>query len=165
MKRQFMVLLSAFVLLGMSGLAAASGIVSLRGDKSLFADEVVAPDKPYLGDKPGKQKVMSRAWNTAPPQIPHTQDKMVILKGKNTCLECHDISTYEMAEAPVMGESHYKDRTGKALDKLYQGRYNCSQCHVQMVDGKPLVGNTFKGIPYVATKKVAKKKAAQDDIF
>jgi len=32
----------------------------------------------------------------------------------------------------------------KKLNHLYQGRFNCSQCHAPQADVKPIVGNTFK---------------------
>jgi len=32
----------------------------------------------------------------------------------------------------------------KKLNHLYQGRFNCSQCHAPQADIKPIVGNTFK---------------------
>ena len=32
----------------------------------------------------------------------------------------------------------------KKLKHLYQGRFNCSQCHVPQANVKPIVGNTFK---------------------
>jgi len=32
----------------------------------------------------------------------------------------------------------------KKLNKLYPGRFNCSQCHAPQANVKPLVGNTFK---------------------
>jgi cytochrome c-type protein NapB len=31
----------------------------------------------------------------------------------------------------------------KKLDHLYQGRFNCSQCHAPQSTQEPLVGNTF----------------------
>lgn len=157
--------LSAAVVAGFSTIVAADEVVSLRGDKSLFAKEVVASTKVYLGAKPGKQKVYGRAWDSAPPQVSHTLDKMTVNKNKNTCVECHDRDTYEMAEAPVMSDSHYKDRDGKALSQFYQGRYNCTQCHVPMVDARPIVANTFQGIPYVAKKKTIVRKKKMDDLF
>jgi len=32
----------------------------------------------------------------------------------------------------------------KKLDHIYQGRFNCTQCHAPQSKTKPLVGNTFK---------------------
>lgn len=147
---------------------ASADVMSLRGH-NVFDAEIVDGNatKEYVGDKPGKQKVYARAWHSAPPQVSHTMENMVMTPKKNTCLECHDRETYEMAEAPVMGDSHYRNtREGKDLDKMYQGRFNCVQCHVGQVDAAPLVANTFQGTKYdPSQKKATKKKKSGDDLF
>jgi cytochrome c-type protein NapB len=175
MKRSITMLFSAALILGLSSnyvsaeATADDGInSSLRGKNAVFIDDTGTKAKGYVGEKPGKQKVLTRAYHLAPPQVPHTLEKMVMTPKKNTCLECHDLETYEMAEAPVMAESHYiNGRTGEKLEAMYQGRYNCTQCHVAQVDAVPLVKNTFEGTEYVA-KKVnpkAKQEKKEDDIF
>ena len=40
--------------------------------------------------------------------------------------------------------SDIKIAKAKKLNHLYQGRFNCSQCHAPQADVKPIVGNTFK---------------------
>jgi cytochrome c-type protein NapB len=166
MKKLAFSLLSAAVTLGTTGTALAADdiIATIRG-KDLFEPEVAAAPKHYMGGKPGKQKVYGRAWHNAPPQVPHSLENMVMTPKKNTCLECHDRETYEMAEAPLMGESHYRDRQGNELETMYKGRYNCVQCHVPQVDAPPLVKNTFKGTKYVKTEHKAAPKKKEDDLF
>jgi cytochrome c-type protein NapB len=40
--------------------------------------------------------------------------------------------------------SDIKIAKAKKMDKLYQGRFNCSQCHAPQAKIDPIVGNTFK---------------------
>jgi cytochrome c-type protein NapB len=47
-------------------------------------------------------------------------------------------------------------------DKLYQGRFNCSQCHAPQANIKPLVKNTFT--PDFTTKNGAKRSNLIDVI-
>jgi cytochrome c-type protein NapB len=49
-------------------------------------------------------------------------------------------------EGKVLGQSNTSDikvAKAKKMDKLYQGRFNCSQCHAPQAKVKPLVDNTF----------------------
>ncbi len=135
----------------------------------------------YSRPAPGTSTKFERAYENAPPMIPHSVDGLLpITKGNNQCIGCH-----MPAEAKSMGlgatpipQSHmtdyrpttvYKDgelvKEGKTvgmngelgnvgdiklakvkkLDHLYQGRFNCSQCHAPQSKGDTVVGNTFKG--------------------
>jgi cytochrome c-type protein NapB len=50
-------------------------------------------------------------------------------------------------EGKELGKNNTSDvliAKAKKLNHLYQGRFNCSQCHAPQADVKPIVGNTFK---------------------
>ncbi len=98
----------------------------------------------YAGKKPGEQQNITRSFEQQPPLIPHRADGMNINFKSNQCLNCHDRPNYKEENAPVIGDSHYKDRDGKALEKVSMLRYSCTQCHVPQVNAPPLVANVFK---------------------
>jgi cytochrome c-type protein NapB len=47
-------------------------------------------------------------------------------------------------KADLGNTSDIKIAKAKKLDHLYQGRFNCSQCHAPQAKIDPIVGNTFK---------------------
>lgn len=97
----------------------------------------------YAGKKPGEQKNIARSFEQQPPLIPHSGESAKINFNANPCLDCHDRPYYQQEKAPKIGDSHYKDRDGKEMDKISMARYVCSQCHVAQVNAPPLVTNTF----------------------
>jgi cytochrome c-type protein NapB len=60
------------------------------------------------------------------------KDGNVVKEGKIVGKDLKNVSDIKLAKA-------------KKLDHLYQGRYNCSQCHAPQSKGGTAVGNTFKG--------------------
>ncbi|MGB9130192.1 MAG: nitrate reductase cytochrome c-type subunit [Thiobacillus sp.] len=96
---------------------------------------------PYSGG------VLPRAYNGAPPQVPHNLDGLIpITRDSNTCVSCHQ-QPDQVGKKKVKGQptampaSHYTDVKKNAL---YMGRYNCIQCHTPQANVNNLVGNTFK---------------------
>lgn len=109
------------------------------------ADQDAAPaNLQYVGKTPGEQERIARTFEEQPPLVPHKVDGMKLDFKTNKCLECHDRPFYKEEGAPKIGDSHYKDRNGKPLDKISMARYNCNQCHVPQVNAPPLVANVFK---------------------
>jgi cytochrome c-type protein NapB len=137
------------------------------------------PDVEYSKDPAGTSKKIPRAYDNAPPMIPHDVEGMLpIVKGNNACLNCHTPEiAVTMGATPIppthftnyrpttelKGDKFIKEgkvvspngdigNTGdivvakaKKLGDLYQGRYNCSQCHAPQAKTKQLVENTFEG--------------------
>lgn len=97
----------------------------------------------YAGKTPGDQEIIARSFEQQPPLIPHKADGMKINFKTNRCLECHDRPFFKQEKAPKIGDSHYKDRDGKDMDKISMARYTCNLCHVPQVNAPPLVANTF----------------------
>ncbi len=137
-------------------------------------ENVELPEVKYDRPAPGTAPKFERAFVNAPPMIPHSVDGMLpITKGNNTCLGCHMPEAAKAAGATPIPPSHFmnfrpettmKDgkvikegkelganntsdvviAKAKKLNTLYQGRYNCSQCHAPQANIDAVVGNTFE---------------------
>lgn len=123
-----------------------AGVKSMRGDDVAAADKAEA-EKSYVGKKPGLQQKVARTFSTQPPVIPHAVDNFdEITLEENQCMSCHSEAKFKEKNAPMIGESHSIDpMTGQKVAGGSMARHNCVQCHVQQVDAKPLVDNTFIG--------------------
>ena len=93
----------------------------------------------------GESKMIPRAFENAPPMIPHDVDGMLdITKESNSCLGCHVPGVAEEIKATPTPKSHLYDmRTGKTLAEVSQARYNCTACHAPQSNNEPLVKNEF----------------------
>ena len=141
------------------------------------ADDTAGEKTDYSRPAPGTSTKFERAFENAPPMIPHSVDGLLpITKGNNQCIGCHmpkeaksmgmgatpipvsHMTNYRpdtkmdgdkvVKEGKVLGASNTSDvliAKAKTGDTLYQGRFNCSQCHAPQSKGDTVVGNTFKG--------------------
>ncbi len=139
----------------------------------LYSEETTVPAAvQYSEAAPGTSQRIQRAYDNAPPMIPHDVEGLLpITKENNACLGCHMPEVAPaMGATPIPG-SHFAnfrpttaladdgkiekegqevDNTGdfkmivKRTDHLYQGRYNCSQCHAPQAEVAPAVANNFK---------------------
>ena len=155
----------------------------------LYSESKVEPSKvKYDAKAPGAAKVFERSYVNAPPLIPHSVEGLLpITRSNNACLGCHMPAVAKSVGATPIPPSHFvnfrpktkvaKDgsviKEGKKIknssdikvvehkqDKLYQGRYNCSQCHVPQANVKPLVKNNFT--PDFTDPKLKKKSNLLD---
>ena len=138
----------------------------------LYSEDSTKPQKvAYTKSAPGESKRFDRAFENAPPMIPHSVDGLLpITKNNNACLGCHmpDVAP-SMGATPIppthftnfrpmteIGKDGIMTKEGVEITntsdikivarqekKLYQGRFNCSQCHAPQAEVKPLVKNTF----------------------
>jgi len=105
----------------------------------------------YQGEDPGpgdKNKRIPRAYDNAPPMIPHDISSFVpITQESNACIGCHLPEVAAAVGAIPVPKTHLTNlRTGKDLNgQLYEGRYNCVQCHAPQAKLDPTVNNKFKG--------------------
>lgn len=132
---------------------AAAGNVAVQDDSlglsrvSVFEVETPSAfDYPDLDPK--TSGTLPRAWEGAPPQIPHSVKKYLPVKAKlNECLDCHEkpetIGKGEKGKSSPMPDSHYV-QDGKAR-QLSNRHYVCTLCHAPQVEVQPLMGNTFMG--------------------
>jgi len=154
-----------------SGGTVSEESLGLRKTDLYSEDTVTPPPVEYTKAAPGTSKKLDRAYENAPPLIPHSVEGLLpITKDNNQCLGCHMPDVAPSMGATPIPPSHFTNfrpmtqldkeghiiKEGVAIDntsdikivarqekKLYQGRFNCSQCHVPQANVKPLVKNTF----------------------
>ncbi len=123
----------------------------------------------YSSDAPGTSQRIARAFQDAPPMIPHSVEGLLPIKaGNNQCIGCHMPEAAKGVGATPIPKSHftnfrpthkvvdgqfkksidnYKNEVAisKPSDKLSMARFNCSQCHAPQSKGDLAVSNTFEG--------------------
>ncbi len=105
----------------------------------------------YQGKNPGENnKRIARAYDNAPPMIPHDISAFgEITKDNNACVGCHMPEAAKAVGAIPVPKTHLTNlRKGKGEDlkgELWNGRYNCTQCHAPQAVLDPVVMNKFKG--------------------
>ena len=102
----------------------------------------------YRDLDPKVSGILPRAWDDAPPQIPHRADKFLPVNAKlNKCLECHDdpgmIGRKVKGKPTPMSETHYLKTGGDYA--VSNKRYVCTLCHAPQAEVTVLMGNTFRG--------------------
>ncbi len=138
----------------------------------LYTEQTTVADKTMYKDAvPGTGVTFERAFENAPPMIPHSVDGMLPITIKdNQCTTCHLPGIAESMNATPIPKSHFTDfrpetslskdgnivKNGKVVDNtsdllvsnrklndLSGSRFNCTQCHAPQSEGK-LVDNNFK---------------------
>ena len=134
----------------------------------------ITPEVKYTDAAPGNAKRFQRAFQDAPPMIPHSVVGLVpIKKGNNQCLGCHMPDVAPSVGATSIPPSHFTNfrpktyvkngvmyKNGhpvkntsdenlanvsiKPMKTLYMGRYNCTQCHAPQAKLNPVVENKFQ---------------------
>lgn len=105
----------------------------------------------YQGSEPmpgDTNKRIARAYDNAPPMIPHDISAFgEITAESNACIGCHMPEAAKAVGAIPVPKTHLTNlRTGQDLKgELYEGRYNCTQCHAPQAKLDPVVNNRFKG--------------------
>lgn len=110
-------------------------------------DKVVLSAPRYIETMPGESTRIERAFENAPPLIPHSTEGLVpITADNNMCTTCHDKSLAKDMGATAIPPTHYVDfRTHKSTgDMVSSERFNCTQCHVPQSDAKIVIGNSFR---------------------
>ncbi len=136
---------------------------------SLYNEEANLNDlASYPNRIPGSAEKIERAFENAPPLIPHTVKGFYpITKDKNLCIKCHLPAIADSLKSTPMPKSHFtnyrpkhnydKGKFSRSVGenevvstdlngKLYLGRYNCSQCHVPQTNATPEIQNTFEAV-------------------
>ncbi|MBM0637101.1 nitrate reductase cytochrome c-type subunit [Campylobacter sp. VicNov18] len=146
MKKKAILLLSAAMVYGIAN-GLSSEQIGLRKASLENENKVNLLEANFTKLQPGESTRFDRAYENAPPLIPHAiEDFLPITRENNTCLSCHDKALAASMGATPLPPSHYYDfRQNKSTgDKISDTRFNCTQCHVPQSDAKPLVGNSFK---------------------
>lgn len=161
---------ASILISGVYGAAAKKQVdeneIGMRSS-DLYSEVNAAPDGTNYNDKAaGTSKKILRAYTNAPPMIPHdVSDFGEITKDNNACLGCHMPDVAASVGATPMGKTHFVNFRPKVeLDEhgdfheqdhdkvvktnlkgeLYQGRFNCTECHAPQSKGKLRVENNFK---------------------
>lgn len=134
----------------------------------LLSEEKAAPDETKYGtSQPMSGYKIDRAYQNAPPMIPHDVEGMLnITRDNNACIGCHDAAVAESMGATPIPKSHYIDFSPKhklegekfvksidnmknevsikPIDTISNARFNCNACHAPQSTGDLAVENTFK---------------------
>lgn len=159
--RKTTAIFSTFVLIGSAVfLMGAKADATIKDDSLGLAKVGVESDGAlktksfqYGGEMPGPDdhnKRIPRAYDNAPPMIPHDVSAFgEITKDSNACIGCHLPDAAKAVGAIPVPKTHLTNfRKGNGEDlkgELYQGRYNCTQCHAPQAVLDPAVMNRFKG--------------------
>ena len=149
-------LLTAFgLMLAVTGPAVSGDAIddlNMGLSKTSVFDTPTPEPYAYSDTKPGKNDWLPRAWEGAPPQIPHrVGEYLPIVAGENQCLECHDAPEHldqpknmdrSRKNKSPMSRDHYADNNPEG--DVAGARFNCTQCHVPLSNASPLVDSTFR---------------------
>ncbi len=146
----------------------------------LYTEDTVAPDTTKYGKEyAGSGYKIKRAFQDAPPMIPHDVEGMLPIQiNNNQCIGCHTPEVAVGMGATPIPKSHFTNFRpnhkfdGKKFEKsidnmkneiaiqekdtLVNARFNCSQCHAPQSEGQ-LVENTFS--PEFTSKDGANKSS------
>ena len=152
----------------------------------LFSEDKAAPDETKYGtSQPMSGYKIERAYQNAPPMIPHDVEGMLeITPDNNMCVGCHDVSVAESMTATPIPKSHYIDFRPKhklegdnfiksvdnmknevsikPIETISHARFNCTACHAPQSTGGLAVENTFKAN---YTRKDGKSKSTWDEVM
>ena len=152
----------------------------------IYSEDKAAPAETKYGTSaPMSGYKIERAYQNAPPMIPHDVDGMLdITPQNNACIGCHDAAVAESMGATSIPKSHYidfrpkhklegdtfvksadnmKNETSiKPIDTISNARFNCNACHAPQSTGELAVENTFEAN---YTRKDGKNKSTWDEVL
>ncbi len=133
-------------------------------DANVKSEETNLKEKArYIDVKPGEGVMIDRAFENAPPLIPHTTDGFLPITIKNNaCMSCHMPDKVEESGAKKMSGTHFmnwrpkieemegkytivknEELTNDEIGKLNNSYFNCSQCHVPQANITVDIKNLF----------------------
>ena len=148
--------------------------LGLRKTDLSTEDGTAAAKTEYIGSAPGTSKNLKRAFQDAPPMIPHSVESMLPIKiDSNQCLSCHMPAMAKMVNATAIPKSHFTNfrpttyviddevvKSGVVISntssadlshvsiikqgELVGARFNCTQCHAPQSQGNLAVENNFE---------------------
>ena len=143
----------------------------------------------YSTSYAGSGHKITRAFQDAPPMVPHDTTGMLPIKiGANQCTGCHLPENAAAVNATAIPKSHFTNfrpthtvsADGKTFTKsidnmknevaiketahLVGARFNCTQCHATQSQGDLAVANTFEAA-YTETDGASKSTWSSNDDF
>ena len=158
--------------------------LGLRNTNLYAEDDTISDKTEYRSADAGTSTKIKRAFQDAPPMIPHNvTDYLPITIGNNACTGCHMPEVASSMGATPIPKSHFLDmrpkhfydgvKFEKSIDNmknetsvkqiadLSSARYNCSQCHAPQSQGDLAVENTFEA---AYTRKDGAFKSSWDEV-
>ncbi len=133
-------------------------------DADVKSEDTNLKEKAKFSDaQPGTAEVFNRAFENAPPLIPHTVEGFLPIKIENNiCLSCHMPDKVEESGAVEIPKMHFTilrpalyEKNGvyyfadkdtlvrEETDKLNNAFFNCTQCHVPQAKIRVDIKNLF----------------------
>ena len=134
----------------------------------IYSEDKATPDETKYGtSQPMSGYKIERAYQNAPPMIPHDVEALLtITPDNNACVGCHDAAVAESMGATAIPKSHYinfrpkhklegdnfvkstddmkNEVSIKPIEVISNARFNCTACHAPQSTGGLAVENTFK---------------------
>ncbi len=134
----------------------------------LYSEADTTGDKTtYATSAAGESKKIPRAFQDAPPMIPHNTEGMFpITASNNACMGCHMPEVAKDMGATPIPSSHFTDFRPESIaikgintsnekmtnisinvkKKLVGARFSCTQCHASQSTGDLVVKSTFEPV-------------------
>ena len=123
-----------------------------RGTNDLLKEDVVPPAVKYGKAAPGTSKRIPRAFQDAPPMIPHdTEGMLPITKNNNQCIQCHmpDVAkSMGATPIPVSHMTNFRPSTQVKDGELYKNGHitkNTSSENLNNVSMESTGGKLYAG--------------------
>ena len=179
------VTLAASILMAANTKSVDENSIGLRKVELLSEDKAAPSETKYGTSAPMSGYKIDRAYQNAPPMIPHdVEGIMEITPDNNACIGCHEAAVAPSMNATPIPKSHYinfrpKDKLEgdnfvkgvdnmknevsiKPIDTISSARFNCTACHAPQSTGELAVENTFKP---TYTRKDGKEKSTWDQVL
>ena len=161
------VTLAASILMAANTKSVDENSIGLRKVELLSEDKAAPSETKYGTSAPMSGYKIDRAYQNAPPMIPHDVEGLLeITPDNNACIGCHEAAVAPSMNATPIPPSHYtnfrpkvklegdnfikgadnmKNETSiKRMEVISSARFNCTACHAPQSTGELAVENTFK---------------------
>ncbi|MCD4736556.1 MAG: nitrate reductase cytochrome c-type subunit [Bacteroidales bacterium] len=141
-------------------------------DIPMQSDQLLSDESPlntmpeYISLEEGESQTFDRAFENAPPMIPHKVKGLVPIKiDNNECLRCHLANRVKEYNAPILPKSHFTKYRPEIVeeeglikvdakynevvavdlgDKMSGAMFNCTLCHAPQTEVALEVDNLFQ---------------------
>jgi cytochrome c-type protein NapB len=177
--------LAASILFAANAKSVDDDSIGLRKVDLLSEEKATPTETKYGTSAPMSGYKIERAYQNAPPMIPHDVEGMLdITPDNNMCIGCHEASVAPSMNAIPIPKSHYTDFRPKhklegdtftkttdvmknevsikPIENISSARFNCTACHAPQSTGGLAVENTFKAN---YTRKDGKNKSTWNEVL
>jgi nitrate reductase (cytochrome), electron transfer subunit len=177
--------LAASILMAANTKTIDDDSIGLRKVELLSEDKAAPSETKYGTSAPMSGYKIERAYQNAPPMIPHDVEGLLeITPDNNACIGCHEAAVAPSMGATPIPKSHYinfrpkhklegdnfvkatddmkNEVSIKPIDTISSARFNCTACHAPQSTGELAVENTFKAN---YTRKDGKNKSTWDQVL